>query len=47
VVFKLLVTKPNGALSDLKEHPHRSRRKGVQDGEFAEGKPGKGITFEM
>lgn len=29
------------------EHPHRSSVRGDRIGEFAEGKPGKGITFEM
>jgi hypothetical protein len=28
----------------MREHPHRSRR---WDKGFPEGKPGKGITFEM
>jgi len=28
------------------EHPHRSRRRGMGWG-FPEGRPGKGITFEM
>jgi hypothetical protein len=31
----------------LGEHPHRSRGLGGWDSEFAEGKPEKGITFEM
>jgi hypothetical protein len=30
----------------LGEHPHRSRARGM-GWEFVEGKPGKGITFEM
>jgi hypothetical protein len=30
----------------VEEHPHRSREKGWHRG-FVEGKPGKGITFEM
>jgi hypothetical protein len=29
------------------EHYHRSRGRGEWDREFPEGKPGKGITFEM
>ena len=29
-----------------REHPHRSREMGMGEG-FPEGKPGKGITFEM
>jgi hypothetical protein len=30
-----------------REHPHRSRVRGDGMGGVAEGKPGKGITFEM
>jgi hypothetical protein len=29
------------------EHPHRVRGEGKWDREFPEGRPGKGITFEM
>jgi len=29
------------------EHPHRSRERGKWDTGFVDGKPGKGITFEM
>jgi hypothetical protein len=31
----------------LRELPHRSRGEREWDREFAEGKPGRGITFEM
>jgi hypothetical protein len=29
------------------EHPHRGKGEGARHGEFAEGKPQRGISFEM
>jgi hypothetical protein len=31
----------------VREHPHRSRERSDVTGVFSDGKPGKGITFEM